>query len=345
MVGVGVVLASWYAPFGILAPIYAKPRLDTRLEIPLHVTFGSAIELRGYETPPTVRPGSDWHVTLCWQALQPMAENYPLRLEIVGIDGQGYGRLETFHGHGNYPTGLWDENAPFCETYALHISPALPAPARATLRVQVLSKPQGEPLAAANASNALEIPVKAWAAAAEPPRYSIRYTFDHQIALTGYEILPTAQGRGLDVRLGWEALTDLTADYVVFVHLRDAPAHNFAQADSQPRQGGFPTSLWEPGQVVLDTHSFTFGPSEDKPGALSLYVGLYQAATGERLSITDAAGAPVLNNEVLLAEGIHVDVPDLFRPSDFVFLPLITLQPGEPIEVTPSPVYPPLAYP
>ncbi len=63
-------------------------------------------------------------------------------------------------------------------------------------------------------------------------------------------------------------------DYVVFLHLRTADADAPAlQGDAMPFRGGYPTSLWVSGEVVVDTH--TLASLQIWRQGLMLYVGFY----------------------------------------------------------------------
>jgi len=108
---------------------------------------------------------------------------------------------------------------------------------------------------------------------------------------------------GVRVRLYWDAAAPLDADYTVFVHyLRDG--ERIAQHDRPPADGHLPTTLWQPGDLVLDEHplaDLTPDPARDQ-----LRVGLYRADTGAGLSVIDAAGEPagdwVTLNVILTSE-------------------------------------------
>ncbi len=97
------------------------------------------------------------------------------------------------------------------------------------------------------------------------------------------------QEEGVRVRLYWEATALLDADYTVFVHyLRDGA--KIAQHDRPPADGHLPTTLWQPGDLVLDVHplaEITPDPARDQ-----LRVGLYRADTGDGLPVLDAEGEP-----------------------------------------------------
>ena len=66
------------------------------------------------------------------------------------------------------------------------------------------------------------------------------------------------------------------------MHIGAADAPPVAQSDSEPASGYAPTDAWEPGVDVLDERGAWLKPGASA-GPRSVFVGLYDAATGERL--------------------------------------------------------------
>jgi len=96
------------------------------------------------------------------------------------------------------------------------------------------------------------------------------------IQLSGYTLAPTAEG--LYVTLFWQAKNVPDADYTVFVHVVDANDTIVAQADAQPLYGQYPTSIWSPGESVVDERGIAIPAGEYR-----IFVGLYRWETLERL--------------------------------------------------------------
>lgn len=315
--GVGLIVFGGSVPFNIIAPAY---RLPTPLTVPLeHVAqplravFNSEIELLGYQTQP-IRPGETLQLTLCWQALQPITANYSLFLEVIGPDVQGYGRLTTYPGRGNYPTSHWEVRQPFCDQYAMPVGQAFPAPAVAQIRVQWRTEALGAGLPADDGfghplpENEARVPAQIIQALTTipTPAQTARYRFGEGTWLIGYTLSPLPDRTGLQVTLHWETQTPLPKDYIVFVHLRPTrTGQAVLTGDGPPRNGAYPTHLWQPGEVVLDPHALVYPPGFTAPTTpLQLYVGLYDLANTGRLPAFDAQGQAVLNNEVLLAADV-----------------------------------------
>ena len=105
-------------------------------------------------------------------------------------------------------------------------------------------------------------------------------SFGEIITLEGYTLAPA--GDGLAVTLFWRAVDSPQVDYTTFVHVVDAAGEIVAQADAQPRQGRYPTSIWSPGELVVDELAVGAIP----PGEYQVYVGWYRWDTLERLPVT-----------------------------------------------------------
>ncbi len=180
----------------------------------------------------------------------------------------------------------------------------------ATLPILQRSRPDGEviwnladdygrPYAAAYRLPATDTPAPA-------PDHPADAVWGDAVRLTGYSLdtREVAAGETLYLTLHWQALTPLEDDYTVFVHLLSE--HNSATTgplwaghDGQPDGGHYPTSYWQPGQVILDVHSLAV-PLDSPSGEYQLEVGFYLLATMARLPASDMSGNPLPNDAALL---------------------------------------------
>lgn len=332
IVGIGVVGLGWIVPLWVIVPTYAPPRpRDAPPDVPLSIRFGESIELIGYNHPASLHPGQTMEIELCWQALSHISKNYPVLLVLVGADGQGYGRLVTHAGEGNYPTSAWPVNEPFCDQYRLSIGAALPRNYQAWVQVSLLltADPNGERLpvteAAAPGEARVEtyqtaLPVRVVRPTAAMPAEAIPsgVRFGEVLRLNSYTIGAVSKFTPLvRVQFQWEALAALNQNYTMFVHLRDAPTNAYAQADGPPLHNAFPTHLWQTGEVVLDVRTFRL--SVLTPPPLDLYLGVLDP-TGQRLPAFDAQGQPIPNGEVILELGLRFT---FFEPASDTYLPFV----------------------
>ncbi len=116
-------------------------------------------------------------------------------------------------------------------------------------------------------------------------------------------------GGTLVLDLYWRGTTPEVRDLVVFSHLLGEawnPATEgpvWAGHDARPGDGGLPVALWPQGEVVVDRHLLTVDPAALE-GTYRLEVGMYDAATGVRLSVTLSDGASA--DHLLLANEVRV---------------------------------------
>jgi hypothetical protein len=88
----------------------------------------------------------------------------------------------------------------------------------------------------------------------------------------------------LSITLYWRSESPLPRDYTTFVHLRNAAGETVAQKDQPPLNGAYPTSLWDPGEIIAD--KITILLPEGRPeGNYQLMVGMYDFNTGQRLAV------------------------------------------------------------
>ncbi|MCC6191168.1 MAG: hypothetical protein IT318_19275 [Anaerolineales bacterium] len=320
--GAGAALAGWAIVLWTLIPAYARPAPllagAADVETPQALFFNRQIELLGYNGPERAVAGEPLRLALCWQAVAPVAENYTLFLEVVGADNQGYGRLQTYPGRGNYPTSAWRLNEPFCDDYVVEMGANIPAPALSRLRVAWRDDATGRALPVETFAGELlpdpEISLQFKVSTPDGYRPEIAnpvsYAFGSTslatapLRLTGYAL---AAGAGeARVILRWEARAPLPGNYMVFVHLRDMPDDSYAQGDSLPLGGAYPTWLWQPGEIVLDPHVLELPAGSSPTPPLDLYVGLYDVDTNQRLPAFDAGGAQLPNDEIILERGIRL---------------------------------------
>jgi mannosyltransferase len=116
--------------------------------------------------------------------------------------------------------------------------------------------------------------------------------FGPQITLLGYttNVADVQPGDILQVTLFWQTAVPLTDRYKVFLHLLDEQGHIVAQRDSEPGGGLALTTVWVPGDTVVDNHGILL-PLGMADGRYSLRLGLYELTDpSRRLPITTPSG-------------------------------------------------------
>jgi hypothetical protein len=236
--------------------------------------------------------GPTLDVTLYWQAIAPTAEDYALSLQLVSpVPGDTTLRwnYNSWPGHGNYPTSAWQPGEVIVDRYRFRLPEAdFPTQAwdlhlvlyreetGARLPVRVDGVDAGDRLALARLRVSGRSP-----ACPEESNLAMEVRFDDTTALTHAWVVPEQEETR--VVLCWKALRPLPADYTVFVHVQDASGTLVDTGDGPPMEGAFPTSLWRPGDVILDVHHLKALSAE---AGQRITVGLYNLEDGLRLPVS-----------------------------------------------------------
>ncbi len=108
----------------------------------------------------------------------------------------------------------------------------------------------------------------------------------NRVRVTSFDVARAANV--LRVAIFWQPIAKLDSKYTTFVHLLDSRGNKIAQGNDHQVGGEFyPTSLWEPGEILRDEFVISLS-SNLAPGNYQLLAGMYRATDGEKL------GAPVI---------------------------------------------------
>lgn len=302
LVGGAVALAMFgialMVPFAVIGPAYAKPPLVTGEQLgevpnPIHVNFDDKMELMGYRlSKTTVNPGGSLELTLYWRVLGRTQQDYSVYIHALGLENQLVAQEDTYPGGGAYRTSDLLPGQAFTETHRLVISDRAEGPGLGRIDVGLYDKTTMKSLPAFDPEMKPVGIVPAGTFRIRPltiqhgePTHRLTATFDYKIELFGYD-LSTQQGPSgysIHLTLYWKALGVPDRDFTVFVHAVGRRGI-VAQYDSPPKKGGYPTSAWESGDVVVDSIHLPIPPTV-ADGQYQLLVGLYDLATGKRLTV------------------------------------------------------------
>jgi 4-amino-4-deoxy-L-arabinose transferase-like glycosyltransferase len=246
------------------------------------------LRLLGYE--PLARAaetGEPLRLAFWWSADAPLPF-LQLRLSLVDASGavRELGRGQP--AYNTYPFHQWQTPAFVIDRQLFRVPDDLPGGDYA-YRLELLDAAAQPvysadlgPLAVTRTERLFELP---------PFATPVGATFGDQIALAGYTLETEFSGKNsstpIPLELVWQAQAQPTADYTVFVHVLNADGTCCVwQSDAMPRGGAYPTSRWQPGEVVVDTYEIAL-PADLPPGEYPLEVGLYIAETGQRLGVVN----------------------------------------------------------
>lgn len=293
------------APFLAIRPAYARPVLLSETEIAARarsadLMFGETIRLAGYGLDRrSAHPGEEVSVTLCWESVAPMDANYAYFVHLLGNENRIVGARNTFSGLGRFPTSQWIPGTAFCDVVRVPVYDDVPVQAVYDVEIgwydPVVGRrlpaqdPAGSPMGLVLLERVKVVP-EAFPTVRVPR--DVNAILQDKVELLGYDLSESQTGDGslLTVTLYWRSQSSLEHDYTVFVHLAGVGGGPpYAQSDSQPRDGSYPTSFWDVGEVVVDQHILQI-PTDMPPGEYQLLAGMYLLETGDRLARVTPAG-------------------------------------------------------
>lgn len=246
---------------------------------PEHDDFGE-VALIGAEQP------HQGEIILYWRADQTPAEPYQVVLTLR--DGRGVPVTQIVNPNPGFSVmSNWEAGQLVRDVYSLDVT-ELPAPTAVDIFVS-LRRPAGDLLllesqedhTAVGPIGQVKIP---------PPDLVVEETatrlnanFNDQILLKGTTLPAAVEQPLLTFDLVWESQAAVPIDYTVFVHLLTLDGELVEQSDSQPLDGRYPTSAWEPGETIIETRQFVL---DVPPGRYLLQVGMYELETGNRLPVS-----------------------------------------------------------
>jgi hypothetical protein len=73
-----------------------------------------------------LQPGQSANVTLVWQGLRKMDEDYTIFVHLLGPDGLLHGQVDNWPVQGTYPTSTWQSGELIYDSYAVPLDPDAP---------------------------------------------------------------------------------------------------------------------------------------------------------------------------------------------------------------------------
>ncbi len=269
-------------------------------------TFDAPIRLLGLNIGlDPVRQGDEVSLVLFWQATTQPGADYQMRLRLVDAAGRIVAEQAGPPGGGRHPTGRWQEGEAVRDYRKLLVPAAVP-PGRHALQVELI---EGErALGPAVRLGSVEVRERPRQFAVPAMQHRLDVDFGAGARLLGYDLEPASPrpGEAMRLTLYWQGRAPMATSYTVFAHLLDTGQKVVAQHDGPPLAGASPTTAWVTDEVASDAHELAL-PKDLPPGRYQLEVGMYDAATGERLPVSagttlaraaDTAGRRALLDEV-----------------------------------------------
>ncbi len=282
---------------------------------PVSVIFDEKLKLLGYDLSLGAHQDALPVVTLYWQALEPLRQDYTLWPLFIDHNGQ---RLEDPSERPLvvtlwYPTSQWSTDE-IIQTATLPWDLGDEFTLGVGLAAGNWNDPANRlPITEAN-ETIYTLENNTWARldtfqktgrttyqavslSPAKPQQPLSAQFWNLITLRGVEVptQPLSAGERLPFALYWQAEAPLTVDLTTFAHLLDAQGSVVAQLDWTPQDeiGYLPTTAWQPHRPVIDRQTMALSPSLP-PGEYRLIVGWYYPVTGDRLPLSAGGSGDTL---------------------------------------------------
>jgi len=275
---------------------------ELHIQYPLSRDLGD-VKLLGYNLGQSMfKPGETLHLTLFWQALSATDDDYELLLQVR--DQDGHVRAEgKFPPNGReYPTSSWERGDIVGGQYDLTIDAAATV-GEHKLMLNLVNQDTGRALFDRG------FPLASLQVVGRTRRFAVPKAIGHPmqvnlgdcVTFLGYNLVETqvAPGGTLHLSLYWQAQQKMATSYTVFTHLLNSENRIWGQKDNVPIQGTYPTTGWLPGEVIVDEYEIPI-KSDAPSGEYVLEIGMYDAATGDRLPVFDERGERMPDDRILL---------------------------------------------
>jgi hypothetical protein len=290
----------------------------------VNLAWDAQVQLTGYDvTPALVQPGQPIYLNLYWRSLTNTAFEHTLFLQLIDAAGNPVNQWEgsAF----NEDMYRWRPHGLLPTRHPLWVGPNTP-PGPYLVRLGFFDEATGRRLPLQMGESANERVSEAapppstsektaidqvqlglfyvTADSADPrhPAQPLSATFADAIQLIGVT-LPDLNNNQLKTQnsarslpLGklktvfhWQALHPTNQPYTVFLQLLNEQGQVVSGWDSQPFGGLYPTNLWSPGEVVVDTFNLPLPEGGLPPGSYRLITGFYDVDTGARLPASTGA--------------------------------------------------------
>jgi 4-amino-4-deoxy-L-arabinose transferase-like glycosyltransferase len=276
-------------PVLVINPVYQIPKDETPIGgIGASGTFSELngtgeISLVGtLSVTDRLTPESYVRVPMAWQVNNPLSKEWSLFIHLVTPDGVIVSQRDIYPGQGLLATSDLSEGRGWLDTNSIWIPATAYAPRTLDIQIGWYDLKTGERMRLADGSETLTIgqvelvPREDDLGVPNP----IRVNFDNQIELVGYEMtdISPAAGNTVELTMYWRAMQPISEDYKIFANILDpATLTKYAASDGMPANWNAPTSTWEVGEIIQDTHILKVDPNAP-PGIYETEIGWYLPA-------------------------------------------------------------------
>jgi hypothetical protein len=268
--------------------IYPGPVISTELprkvQHPVNVILGGSIRLIGYDLPQEIiRADDDLPITLYWESLSPVREDYNVYVRLVDEMGNVWGQVDRLPLGGVWRTNQWQPDTYVRDEYRLSFRPGTP-PGVYHLAVAMYSFATGETFGIARNVGQVTVMPARWMPDSEAlaMQHTLRTSVAPGLELMGYDLGTEKVGPGerLPVTLYWRAIRPMNVDYRVNIDAMSVAGNEGGGWIDRLASEEYPTSQWRRGEMLVDVHQLQM-PANARSGFYLLGMRLVDAATGD----------------------------------------------------------------
>jgi 4-amino-4-deoxy-L-arabinose transferase-like glycosyltransferase len=265
----------------------------------VNINFGNQMLLMSYDADSSMAATQrKLKIDLFWEGLTKMEDDFLITVRLVNAVYEAWGQQQGHPSWDSFLTQEWSKGQVVLDEREIPVLPGTP-PGSYQVEVtaygvhndQGLNPVSGQPAML----GPIEIPKQTLLSAKDLDlQHPLGLELGGKLRLLGYSVDKGFRpGESIRLTLFWQALTKMDQDYTIFAHLLDPNGMLRGQKDNPPANGFYPTSRWEPGEIVRDPYEVPID-GNSPAGDYSIEVGVYLPSTGIRLLASNppASAAP-----------------------------------------------------
>ncbi len=283
------------------------------------VAVSPGFDLIGLSVDSARLEGDTWHIgnsleqlhlRVYWQVKESGLTDNPITWRLTDDTGRVWAQRAQLPRYGTALQRTWIPSEVVEDEYDLPTEAELP---QGRYRLEVSPSPQQDFVTSALID--FESGSRPALLAHPQPAHPTNAILGNRIRLLGYDAPAIARpGERYALTFYWQAEQDMFEDYTASVQLLNPEGKLVAQHDSITGEGLNPTSLWIPGEPVVERRQIDL-PRELKPGTYTLIALMYRLRDLKRLPVvTDLGPSPgdaVVLSRVQVSNNSQVNLPGI----------------------------------
>jgi len=283
----------------------------------LSTPFGEAIRLTGYDAVlRDTHLGPQLRVTLYWETLTTIAEDYKVSLRLLHDEGHLGAVRDAYPVLDAYRTDSWRPGEVIVDTHHLPLLAGLP-PGDYTIQVTMYEPTTLAPLATSPIGTiSLGSTLDVGRAGPWDVQHKLSYNLGGRIELLGYSVIGEGfkPGEPVPITLLWQGLDKQESNYTLLVSLEDEGGAKTSKTEL-PLSHRYPPALWQQREIVRDWQSFLL-PGDTKDGRYHLKIQVLAdgKALDRLLWVVPTSSVLDLGQIQVNGRERSFDVPPIARP-------------------------------